>query len=155
MKDDLKLSLNAVQVLQERYLLRDEEGRIIETPRKMMKRVARAVAEVDARYGKDVDKAYSEFYEMLTSLYFLPNSPTLMNAGTPLGQLSACFVLPVEDSIESIFDTSGRWLSSINQGEVLASLLLIFALEGIGFPQPVAEPRVRFLLCEFLIPLPK
>lgn len=103
-KDDLKLSLNAVQVLQERYLLRDEEGRIIETPRKMMKRVARTVAEVDARYGKDVDKAYSEFYEMLTSLYFLPNSPTLMNAGTPLGQLSACFVLPVEDSIESIFD---------------------------------------------------
>jgi ribonucleoside-diphosphate reductase alpha chain len=133
-------------VLQERYLLRDEEGRIIETPRKMMKRVARAVAEVDARYGKDVDKAYSEFYEMLTSLYFLPNSPTLMNAGTPLGQLSACFVLPVEDSIESIFDALR---------EVLASLLLIFALEGIGFPQPVAEPRVRFLLCEFLIPLPK
>jgi len=103
-KDDLKLSLNAVQVLQERYLLRDEEGKIIETPREMMKRVAKAIAQVDTRYGEDEEKAYSEFYEMLTSLYFLPNSPTLMNAGTPLGQLSACFVLPVEDSIESIFD---------------------------------------------------
>jgi len=103
-KDDLKLSLNAVQVLQERYLLRDEEGRIIETPREMMRRVAKAIAQVDARYGEDVEKTCSEFYEMLTSLYFLPNSPTLMNAGTPLGQLSACFVLPVEDSIESIFD---------------------------------------------------
>ncbi len=102
-KDDLKLSLNAVQVLQERYLLRDEEGKIIETPREMMKRVAKAIARVDARYGEDEEKAYSEFYEMLASLYFLPNSPTLMNAGTPLGQLSACFVLPVEDSIESIF----------------------------------------------------
>ncbi|HPU08136.1 MAG TPA: adenosylcobalamin-dependent ribonucleoside-diphosphate reductase [Candidatus Atribacteria bacterium] len=103
-KDDLKLSLNAIQVLQERYLLRDEEGEIIETPRGMMRRVAKAMAEVDARYGENVDKTYSEFYDMLTSLYFLPNSPTLMNAGTPLGQLSACFVLPVEDSIESIFD---------------------------------------------------
>ncbi len=103
-KDDLKLSLNAIQVLQERYLLRDEEGKIIETPRGMMRRVAKAMAEVDARYGENVDKTYSEFYDMLTSLYFLPNSPTLMNAGTPLGQLSACFVLPVEDSIESIFD---------------------------------------------------
>jgi len=103
-KDDLKLSLNAIQVLQERYLLRDEEGEIIETPRGMMRRVAKAIAEVDARYGENVDKTYSEFYDMLTSLYFLPNSPTLMNAGTPLGQLSACFVLPVEDSIESIFD---------------------------------------------------
>ncbi len=133
MKDDLKLSLNAVQVLQERYLLRDEEGRIIETPRKMMKRVARAVAEVDARYGKDVDKAYSEFYEMLTSLYFLPNSPTLMNAGTPLGQLSACFVLPVEDSIESIFDTSGRWLSSINQGRYWLHFYSSSPSRGSGF----------------------
>ena len=69
-----------------------------------MRRVAKAIAEVDARYGENVDKTYSEFYDMLTSLYFLPNSPTLMNAGTPLGAAFSLLCLPVEDSIESIFD---------------------------------------------------
>lgn len=102
-RDDLKLSLNAVRVLKERYLLKDSEGRVIETPRKMMERVARAIAEVDREFGEDPSKTYEEFLELLTSLVFLPNSPTLMNAGTPLGQLAACFVLPVEDSIDSIF----------------------------------------------------
>lgn len=103
--DDLKLSLNAVRVLKERYLLKDGEGRVIETPRKMMERVARSIAEVDKEFGEDPSRTYEEFLELLTSLVFLPNSPTLMNAGTPLGQLAACFVLPVEDSIDSIFTT--------------------------------------------------
>ncbi|MEN3202954.1 MAG: adenosylcobalamin-dependent ribonucleoside-diphosphate reductase [Atribacterota bacterium] len=104
-RDDLKLSLNAIRVLKERYLLKDSEGRVIETPRKMMERVARAIAEVDKEFGEDWSKTYDEFLELLTSLTFLPNSPTLMNAGTSLGQLAACFVLPVEDSIDSIFTT--------------------------------------------------
>ncbi|NLJ48852.1 MAG: adenosylcobalamin-dependent ribonucleoside-diphosphate reductase [Candidatus Atribacteria bacterium] len=103
--DDLKLSFNAIQVLKERYLLKNEEGEIQETPKAMMKRVAKAVAEADGFYGQDVNESYEKFYQLLTSLEFLPNSPTLMNAGTSLGQLSACFVLPVEDSIEGIFNT--------------------------------------------------
>jgi len=104
-KDDLKLSLNAVRILQERYLLRDGEGRVAETPGEMMQRVARAVAQVEANYGENEDQAFEDFLTLLRELLFLPNSPTLMNAGTPLGQLSACFVLPVEDSIDSIFTT--------------------------------------------------
>lgn len=104
-RDDLKLSLNAVRVLKERYLLKDTEGQVIETPRKMMERVARSIAEVDKSFGEDASKSFEEFLELLTSLLFLPNSPTLMNAGTSLGQLSACFVLPIEDSIDSIFTT--------------------------------------------------
>ena len=166
--DDMKLSVNAVTVLKNRYLLRDDSGRIIETPKQMLSRVARHVGLVDIFYYPDVydkagkqpprmveevtyelknakinkhdfemlkrvynrlgkegkmkvsfdellrfldekwDELYEEtidtFYQIMVNLYFLPNSPTLMNAGAPLGQLSACFVLPVEDSIESIFD---------------------------------------------------
>lgn len=104
-RDDLKLSLNAVRVLKERYLLKDSEGNVIETPKGMMERVARSIAEVDRAFGEDASRTFEEFFELLTSLVFLPNSPTLMNAGTSLGQLSACFVLPVEDSIDSIFTT--------------------------------------------------
>lgn len=103
----LELTQNAIEVLKRRYLKKDEEGRIIETPEELFRRVAKAVAEVDALYGKtekQVNKTTDEFYELMTSLRFLPNSPTLMNAGTQLGQLSACFVLPVEDSMEGIFD---------------------------------------------------
>ncbi|MDI6714975.1 MAG: vitamin B12-dependent ribonucleotide reductase [Thermodesulfovibrio sp.] len=103
----LKLSNNAIEVLKRRYLKKDEEGNIIETPEELFRRVATAIAQIDALYGKsekEVNKTKEEFYELMTSLLFLPNSPTLMNAGTPLGQLSACFVLPVEDSMEGIFD---------------------------------------------------
>ncbi|MCX7668101.1 MAG: adenosylcobalamin-dependent ribonucleoside-diphosphate reductase, partial [Atribacterota bacterium] len=77
----------------------------METPKAMMQRVARAIASVEVNYGGEEDRVFEEFYSLLCELLFLPNSPTLMNAGTPLGQLSACFVLPIEDSIDSIFDT--------------------------------------------------
>lgn len=103
--DDLKLGINAVKVLRSRYLRRNEEGNVVETPRQMFRRVAKHVAKADRNYGGGTEKAEKEFYELMTNLEFLPNSPTLMNAGTELGQLSACFVLPVDDSIEQIFDS--------------------------------------------------
>jgi ribonucleoside-diphosphate reductase alpha chain len=103
-RDELKLTVNAINVLQRRYLRKDEEGRVIETPAQMFRRVAKAVAAVDERYGGDVKRAEEEFYGLMANLEFLPNSPTLMNAGTRLGQLSACFVIPVEDSMASIFE---------------------------------------------------
>ncbi|HHW20787.1 vitamin B12-dependent ribonucleotide reductase [Thermodesulfovibrio thiophilus] len=106
-KQNIELTSNAIEVLKRRYLKRDEEGRLIETPEELFKRVATAIAQIDAKYGKsekEIYKTKDEFFELITSLRFLPNSPTLMNAGTPLGQLSACFVLPVEDSMEGIFD---------------------------------------------------
>ncbi len=109
-RDDLKLSINAIEVLKRRYLLKDETGRIIETPSEMFQRVARCVASAEADYGPQslVDEAEQRFYEMMRRLEFLPNSPTLMNAGTPLGQLSACFVIPIDDSIDGIFTALGE-----------------------------------------------
>ncbi|MBN1280440.1 MAG: adenosylcobalamin-dependent ribonucleoside-diphosphate reductase [Candidatus Thermoplasmatota archaeon] len=104
-RDDMKLGVNALKVLQERYLLKDEDGSIIETPTQMFRRVAHAIAAPDIIYEKDPRKAEEEFYAAMRNLEFLPNSPTLMNAGTKLGQLSACFVLPIEDSLEGIFTT--------------------------------------------------
>ncbi len=103
-EDDLKLSVNALQVLARRYLLRDENGKIKETPKQMLKRVASAVARAEEKFGHLPDKTYEEFFELMVNLDFLPNSPTLMNAGTEMGQLSACFVVPVEDSLEGIFE---------------------------------------------------
>jgi len=102
-KQELNLSINALVVLYKRYLLRDAKRRIIETPDQMFRRVARAVSLADRLYGDNAQESEKKFYNMMAKLEFLPNSPTLMNAGTPLGQLSACFVLPVEDSLESIF----------------------------------------------------
>ena len=103
----INLTQNASKVLEKRYLKKNEVGKVVETPEELFRRVAKAVALADLHYGKsedDVQRIEEEFYEMMTSLVFLPNSPTLMNAGRRLGQLSACFVLPVEDSMESIFD---------------------------------------------------
>jgi len=103
---DARLSANAISVLERRYLKRDEKGNIIETPAALFRRVAESIAAVDLDYNPDVDvkETEEEFYKVMTNLEFLPNSPTLMNAGTELGQLSACFVLPVDDSMESIFN---------------------------------------------------
>jgi len=105
-EDDLKLSLNAAEVLNRRYLLKDERGEVIETPHQMFERAARAVASAELKYGKskeEVKETELDFYQLMGDLEFLPNSPTLMNAGTELGQLAACFVLPVDDSMEGIF----------------------------------------------------
>lgn len=102
----MPISENARAVLERRYLARDEGGRPTETVEGLFRRVADAIAAADARFdpGADVAAAAAEFYRVMTELEFLPNSPTLMNAGRPLGQLSACFVLPVADSMEEIFD---------------------------------------------------
>jgi ribonucleoside-diphosphate reductase alpha chain len=103
----VQLTQNALTTLEARYLRKDAEGRPVETPDELFRRVARAVAKGERAHTgmKGVREAQERFLDMLTSLTFLPNSPTLMNAGTPLGQLSACFVLPVEDSLTSIFNT--------------------------------------------------
>lgn len=102
-----EISKNALTVLEKRYLGKDEDGNPIETVEGMFRRVSDTIAAVDAAYDNTTDtkKLSDEFFELMTDLKFLPNSPTLMNAGRVLGQLSACFVLPVEDSMEGIFDS--------------------------------------------------
>lgn len=104
-EDDLKLGVNAISVLKRRYLLKDEQGNAVETPSQMFRRVARSVATPDKDYDQNADAAATEeeFYQMMARLEFLPNSPSLMNAGTGIGQLAACFVIPVDDSMEGIF----------------------------------------------------
>lgn len=103
---EMKFSQNALRVLEARYLRRDAQRRIIETPEELFESVARGVAHAELLLGNASRAQYWQdiFHQLLTSLDFLPNTPTLMNAGKPLGQLSACFVLPVEDSIEGIFE---------------------------------------------------
>jgi ribonucleoside-diphosphate reductase alpha chain len=109
-----KLTVNAMEVLKARYLLRDEHGTLLETPTKLFERVAKSIAKVDARYGDDPVESEQVFYDLMAKLEFLPNTPTLFNAGTRIGQLSACFVLPVEDSLESIF-TAVKHMALIEQ----------------------------------------
>lgn len=103
----MKLQENAIKVLEKRYLARDEKGKVVETTKDLFKRVAHAIAMADEGVlsAEEIKASEEEFYQIMTNLEFLPNSPTLMNAGRPLGQLSACFVLPIEDSMESIFET--------------------------------------------------
>lgn len=105
-KEDISLSDNAMKVLRKRYLRKDSKGNVIENPEQMFRRVANHIAKAEKKYGDaaHVDKVEDIFYKMMTEFRFLPNSPTLMNAGRRLGQLAACFVLPVEDSMDGIFD---------------------------------------------------
>jgi ribonucleoside-diphosphate reductase alpha chain len=107
MSTKIDLTPNAITVLERRYLKKDNEGTVIEEPKDMFKRVAKNIASADEKFGaskEELKKTENRFYEMMTKLEFLPNSPTLMNAGRELQQLSACFVLPVTDSMDGIFE---------------------------------------------------
>jgi len=111
-RDGVRLSPNAITVLEKRYLLKDEAGVPVESPSDLFWRVARTVAQADARYGANpaaVDEVAAAFFDLMADRLFVPNSPTLMNAGRPLGQLSACFVLPIDDALSNgksgIYDT--------------------------------------------------
>jgi len=124
-----KLTVNALEVLRKRYLLKDENEKIVESPSRLFARVAKTVARVDRKYGGDPKESERIFYGMMARLEFLPNSPTLFNAGTRLGQLSACFVLPVEDSLEGIF------------GAVKNMALIEKSGGGVGFDFSRLRPR--------------
>ena len=103
-----QLSANSLAVLKRRYLKRNLTGEVIETPEELFMRVASYIAQGDANFDtaeEEIGKTTQDFYRMMAKLEFIPNSPTLMNAGRKLGQLSACFVLPIDDNMESIFET--------------------------------------------------
>lgn len=125
------LTPNALRVLEKRYLRRNRRGELIETPEEMFRRVAEAVATAELIYDPlaDTDAVAGEFYRLMTALEFLPNSPTLLNAGTEVGQLASCFVLPVPDSIEETFDA------------VKYTALIHKSGGGIGFDVSKVRPK--------------
>lgn len=116
-KDDLDLSPNQLKVLRNRYLLKDQDGKVIETPSQLFRRVAKTLAKVEKDYKvpkAKIQTIENDFYEVMSRLEFLPAGRTLNNAGTPQSQLANCFVLPVEDSMEGIFD-SVKWMAMVHQ----------------------------------------
>jgi len=118
---------NAIKLLRERYLRRDDSGILVENPDGMLQRVAHAIAEPARLFGEDAAFWEARFFERMRCLEFLPNSPTLMNAGLRAGQLAACFVLPIEDDLNSIF-TAADFLSSLS---MLLLALAALALLGL------------------------
>ncbi len=102
--DELKLTYNSVRLLEQRYLARDENGQISETPSQLFWRVAKSVAMAELKYDNEPKNAARSFYRMLSNLEFVPSSPTIMNAGQKRKQLSSCFVIPIEDDLEKIFE---------------------------------------------------
>lgn len=154
--NDIKVSVNASKVLSQRYLIKDDQGNVIETPSELFHRVATAVAAPDLLYNPEADVKATEdqFYRMMANFEFLPNSPTLMNAGTSLGQLAACFVIPVNDSIPEIFEAV-KDMAIIHQtgGGCVASDAHVYTtfcgvekietlyerVKALGLPEMVAE----------------
>lgn len=129
--DNLHFSANALKVLEKRYLLRNENGEIVETPKQMFQRVAKAIAEVEYQYGADKNKVLEyerKFYEIMANFYFLPAGRTLANAGTSTRVVANCIVLHFEDSMESIFQT------------LKEATLLQQAGSGLGFPWHLLRP---------------
>lgn len=115
--DELKVPINSLIVLAARYLLKDENGKITETPKQLFERVARAISSAEKKFGASDEaqrKTEQEFYDAMSTFKFMPNSPTLMNAGTKDGQLSACFVLPIGDSIPEIYDAL-KWQAMVHK----------------------------------------
>lgn len=117
---DTSLSINALRVLSKRYFKKDSNGKVLETPTELFRRVASNIAQADTKYDTllshpvDIEKTEELFYKILTDLEFMPNSPTLMNAGKDLQQLAACFVLPIGDSMEEIFDAV-KWTALVHK----------------------------------------
>lgn len=162
MENKIDLTPQAKLVLEKRYLKKNEKGEVIETPFEMFERVARVISNVDRFYNKDVDieKTYENFLNVMINLEFLPNSPTLMNAGRELGLLSACFVLPVGDSLNEIFD-SLKYTALIHQGgggcirkgsKVITSFCGVEEIDKIyekiflkGYKEEVYSPNAKYI----------
>lgn len=131
----------ALSLLYARYLGKDANGRVVETPKDMFRRVAGHIAAVEERFGGDSRQWADRFEHAMSALEFLPNSPTLMNAGTPVGQLAACFVLPVEDHLQSIFATMrDAALVQRSGGGVWASWTYTIRTSRPSFPRSAIRP---------------